>query len=230
MCSHYEGLADPSLYRQAFGVEPAQGVSRTDIWPGYESAFIRSPGQAEAGGDAMPAREAVRGLFGLVPHWAPDLKMAKRTYNARSETAFEKPSFRDAWRWGRHCIVPVSSFFEPDWRSGKAVPARISRADGLPMGLAGLWSSWKGPEGDLVHSFTMLTINADDHSLMRNFHKPEDEKRMVVVFAEDQYDDWLRAGPEVSMEFMRAYPAENLQAQLVPRAQTLSSTVSPGLW
>ena len=59
MCSHYEGLADPSLYRQA----PAQGVSRTDIWPGYQSAFIRSPAQAEAGGDALPASEAVRCLI-----------------------------------------------------------------------------------------------------------------------------------------------------------------------
>jgi len=57
------------------------------------------------------------------------------TYTARSETAFEKPSFWDAWRWGRHCIVPAPSFFEPDWRSGKAVTARNSRADGQLMGL-----------------------------------------------------------------------------------------------
>jgi putative SOS response-associated peptidase YedK len=230
MCSHYERIADPSLFRQSFGVEPAQGVSRTDIWPGYESTFIRSSERTEAGGDALPSREAVRGLFGLVPHWASDLKIARRTYNARSETAAEKPSFRDAWRRGRHCIVPAAAIYEPDWRSGKAVPARISRANSQPMGLAGLWSSWKGPQGDLIYSFTILTINAQAHSLMRLFHNSNDEKRMVVVLAEDQYDAWLRAEPDASMDFMQPYPAVNLKAQTAPQAQSLASTVNIGLW
>ena len=48
------------------------------------------------------------------------------------------------------------------------------------MGIVGLWSVWKGPVGD-VHSFSRLTVNASEHALMKNFHKPEDEKSMVVV-------------------------------------------------
>ena len=47
---------------------------------------------------------------------------------------------------------------------------------GEPMGIAGLWAQWRDPEGVLVQSFTMLTINADDHAFMRQFHRPEDEK------------------------------------------------------
>ena len=47
-------------------------------------------------------------------------------------------------------IVLAAAFFEPDWRSGKAVATRIRRADGPPMVLAGLWSSWKAPACDLV--------------------------------------------------------------------------------
>ena len=58
----------------------------------------------------------------------------------------------------------------------EAVPTRIARADGEPMGITGLWSSWKSPKGELVYSYTLLTINTDDHSLMRLFHKPADEK------------------------------------------------------
>ena len=58
----------------------------------------------------------------------------------------------------------------------------------------------------------MLTINATDHSLMRNFHKPDDEKRMVVILPEAQYDEWLQASAVGSMEFMRAYRAELLIA------------------
>jgi putative SOS response-associated peptidase YedK len=79
------------------------------------------------------------------------------------------------------------------------------------MGLAGLWSSWKSPKG-VVHSFTMLTINADGHALMSQFHKPVDEKRMVVVLPPDCYDRWLKATTQKSTDFMRQYPAERLLA------------------
>ena len=39
------------------------------------------------------------------------------------------------------------ALYEPDWRSGKAVVIRITKADGRPMGIAGLCSVWKSPEG-----------------------------------------------------------------------------------
>jgi putative SOS response-associated peptidase YedK len=216
MCAHYQGLSRPQSYTQSFGVEAPADVTRTDIWPGYESAFIRRPLEADSGDEAVPEREALRGLFGLVPHWSRDLTLAKRTYNARSETAADKPSFRDAWRRGQHCVIPVEAFFEPDWRSGRAVATRISHADGQPLGLAGLWSAWTSPQGEVVHSFTMLTINVDAHPLMKHFHKPGDEKRMVVVLPPSQYQDWLQAGPQDSMDFLRPFPAEALQAQAPP--------------
>ena len=122
----------------------------------------------------------------------------------------EKPSFRDAWRKGQHCIIPADAIFEPDWRSGKAVPTRIARADGEPLGIAGLWSWWRSPAGETVYSYTMLTINADAHALMSRFHKPTDEKRMVVVLPQESYRDWLDVPPEQSMDFMRPYPADRL--------------------
>lgn len=58
----------------------------------------------------------------------------------------------------------------------------------------------------------MLTINADDHPLMRQFHKPADEKRMVVVLPPERYQDCLEAPAEHSMDFMRLCPAHLLQA------------------
>lgn len=70
--------------------------------------------------------------------------------------------------------------YEPDWRTGKHTPTRIARADGEPLGIAGLWDRWDAPEGPML-SFTMLTINADDHSFMCNYHRPEDENRMIVI-------------------------------------------------
>ena len=153
-----------------------------------------------------------------MPHWATDLLSGRKTYNARTETVATKPSFRDAWSNAQHCIIPVDGFFEPDWRSGRAVPARVSAANNEPMGIAGLWSAWNSPKG-VIYSFTMLTINADTHPLMCQFHKPVDEKRMVVILPPERYDAWLNAKVNESMEFMQQYPSELLSAESEVSAQ-----------
>lgn len=211
MCSHNQAVKEIEHYRRHFGVAPPADPGKQDLWPGYQGTFIRRHPHADVGDEAVPEREALPGLFGLVPHWSQDTKITRFTYNARSETVASKPSFRDAWRKAQHCIIPADAIFEPDWRSGKAIPTRIARADGAPMGIAGLWSSWRSPQGLTVYSYTMLTINADTHPLMRLFHKPVDEKRMVVILPEEGYDDWLAADAHSSGKFMRPYPANRLQ-------------------
>ena len=82
------------------------------------------------------------------------------------------------------------------------------------MGIAGLWTGWKSPSGDILRSYTMLTINADTHPLMQLFHKPTDEKRMVVILPDNQYDDWLSADGDNCREFLREFPAELLTTGL----------------
>lgn len=213
MCSHYQALKDRARLERQFHVQPPPATGVYDVWPGYEALFIRRPPEADVDDEAVPEREALAGRFGLLPHWAKDDKFGRRTFNARSETAATLPSFRDAWRKVQRCIIPADAIYEPDWRSGKAVPTRITRADGQPMGIAGLWSWWKSPAGQAVHSFTMLTINADDHPLMRHYHKPSDEKRMVVILPEGAYEDWLTAPAEQGMRFMSAYPAAKLTTE-----------------
>ena len=205
MCSHYQAVKIAAQYEKKFGVKPPVDSTRSDLWPGYVGSFIRT---ARDGGE----REALPGVFGLLPHWTKDQKLARSTFNARSETAATKPSFRDAWKKAQHCIIPAAAIYEPDWRSGKAVPTRIERADGEPMGIAGLWSWWKAPTREDVFSFTMLTINADDHAMMRNLHKADEEKRMVVILPESRYADWLSAPADTTMEFLKQYPADSLTA------------------
>ena len=213
MCSHYQAVKDRDRFFRKFGAFPPDPSGVFDVWPTYRTAFIRRPREADAGDDAVPEQEARVGMFGLLPHWAKDDKFGRRTFNARSETAAKLPSFRDAWRQGHRCIIPADAFYEPDWRSGKAIPTRIERADGEPLGIAGLWSWWRPPGGgEDVLSFSMLTINAADHALMCNFHKPTDEKRMVVVLPESAYGDWLSAPVERTNEFLLPYPASKLVA------------------
>lgn len=84
------------------------------------------------------------------------------------------------------------------------------------MGIARLWDVWSEPGKPPLLSFTMLTMNAADHPLLNNFHRPEDEKRMVVILPESRYEAWLDAPAELSMDFIRHYPADNLVAAPVP--------------
>lgn len=212
MCSHYQALRDRERYRRHFGVDAPESMEKFDLWPQSMGTLIRRHPHADVGDEAVPEREAVPAMFGLVPHWAKDTKIARSTYNARTETVAVKPSFRDAWRRVRHCIIPADAFYEPDWNTGRAIPTRIARADGKPMGIAGLWDSWRAPTGEMLHSYTMLTINADHHELMRHFHKPTDEKRMVVILPEDAYDAWLAASAEQSAAFLHSGPATELVA------------------
>jgi putative SOS response-associated peptidase YedK len=220
MCSHYQALKEQDRYRRFFGIEPPPESGKLDLWPGYVGSFIRRHPHTDVGDEAVAQSEALNGLFGLVPHWSTDTKITKSTYNARSETVAVKPSFRDVWKRGQRCIVPADAFFEPDWRSGKAIATRIETTSGEPMGIAGLWSSWKSPKGEIVHSYTMLTINAEDHSLMRQFHKPTDEKRMVVILPSDRYRDWLEPTADPTA-FLLPYPAELLQAAM-PQPNSIS--------
>lgn len=220
MCAHYDPQTDPARLNSYFGLDATGLDLKTSLWPGYLGPFIRRHSPADRGTKPVGARELLVGSFGLIPHWAKDATIARQTYNARSETVHEKPSYRDAWRLARHCIIPAEAIYEPDWRTGRAIPTRIARADGKPMGIAGLWSAWKDTAGKVVHSYTMLTINADDHPFMRQFHKPDDEKRMVVILNEGSYDDWLEAPAKDSPAFLQQYPSENLVAHQ-PQASLL---------
>jgi putative SOS response-associated peptidase YedK len=136
--------------------------------------------------------------FGLIPAWAKDDKISRHTYNARAETVQEKPSYRTAWRLRRLGIALLDNFYEPSYITGKAERWEIKLAAHEPLGIASLWDTWTDPQsGELITSFTMLTINADSHPVMKQFHKPEDEKRTPLVLATNQFDDWLNADPQI---------------------------------
>ncbi|MBK8321259.1 MAG: SOS response-associated peptidase family protein [Betaproteobacteria bacterium] len=194
---------------------------KAETYPGYDAPFVKL-----AAADGL---EGALGRFGLVPWWTkPDaVKSSSRyTYNARSETVASKPSFRDPWKRRQFCVIPAEAIYEPRYDSGKPVRWRIERADREPLLLAGIWECWTPreasgtndqPDPQPVNSFAMLTINADSHELMRHFHAPADEKRMVVVLEESEVEPWLLATPKDAPAFFRPCPAEMLTARPEPR-------------
>ena len=236
MCSHY--IAEKARQQLArFGVqlpldwEP--GPSSRHIYPTQWAPIVRRPPEHDSGDDAVPDRELVLARFGLLPDFAKDEKYGLRTYNARSETVASLASFKGSWAKARHCIIPASSIYEPDWRSGQHVPTRIARADGHPLGIAGLWQPWKSPSGEWIQSFTMLTINADSHPIFHQLHRPDSkrppdkqDKRMVVILPEAAYSAWLDAPAEQSMEFLRPYPADQLTAVPEPKTTPVPDLLS----
>lgn len=211
MCSNYKPVTLQDRLLAHFGVVRPDTATPPEAWPGYNAPFIVRPDDK-----AEVVREAMVGQYGLVPQWSSDLMLGRKTYNCRSETAAEKPSFREAWRKRRWCIIPAEELYEPSWETGVAVRWAVRRIAG-PMGVAGLWGMWIDPKsGERVPTFTMLTVNADDHALYRRFHKPGDEKRMPVILHPDRFDAWLNCSVEAAAGFMRQYPAELLEAEAAP--------------
>ena len=138
--------------------------------------------------------------FGLIPFWAKELKYGRHTYNARTESVAEKPSFRHAWHKNQFSLVPVETIFEPKYVDGTPHWYGISREDGLPFTLAAIYEDTV-IDNKPVRSMSLLTINADHHPFMKQFHKPNDEKRSIIVIPEDNRMDWLNCDASEANQF-----------------------------
>jgi putative SOS response-associated peptidase YedK len=157
--------------------------------------------------------------FGLVPHWAKDSKISRHTYNARVETVTVKPSYRDPWKHRQFGLVLVDRFFEPHYGQGKPVRWQIGLESEEPFGIACLWETAQLAKDQApIVSFTMLTVNADQHSVMNQFHKPEDEKRTPVVIPKEHFIDWLSADHEQAMGML----SSNLTNRFIAKPSILT--------
>jgi putative SOS response-associated peptidase YedK len=247
MCANYtppppRALRDRLPFVQRLPVaEPAFGYP-AEVWPMGEAPVLWLD-PAATGAPLVPRLAR----FGLLPGWARDDKLMRQTYNARSETVAEKPSFRSAWRKRQFCLIPVQAFYEPNYEGGRApVRWRIERGDGAPFCVAGLWEmAWReqaatsapppaatlslfddeesrpAPLRRQVWSFTMLTVTAQGHALMGRFHAPQDEKRSIVMLDAEQSLAWLRAGQDddeaLARALLQALPAAEFVSAASPR-------------
>ncbi len=119
--------------------------------------------------------------WGLVPAWSKEIgKFA--TFNARSDGCTSKPTYRGAWKAGRRCIVPASSFFE--WRKSDKQPFAIGLGNQAPMAFGGLWEEWKQPDGVSLLSCTIITTDAN--LLMEPIHD-----RMPLIIPDEAQAKWL---------------------------------------
>src|SRR5215468_10905852 len=138
--------------------------------------------------------------WGLIPSWAKDSKIGYSTFNARAESLTTRAAFRGAWQAGRRCLVIADGYYE--WRDADKQPFAVALANRGPMTLAGLWESWRSPQGETIKSFAIITTNANN--LLAPLHD-----RMPVVIAADRWAEWLgeRPAPQDALkDLLRPYP------------------------
>ena len=138
--------------------------------------------------------------WGLVPHWAKDPKSVRQPINARAETAATSPMFRDALV-RRRCLVPADVFYEWQATAEGKQPFAIARTDGHPMVFAGLWEGWRGADGTVMRTFTIVTTSAN--ATLRPLHE-----RMPVVLEPSDWPAWLGETETDPTALLRSSAAE----------------------
>jgi len=148
--------------------------------------------------------------WGLIPPWAKDEKIGYKMINARGETIAEKPSFRNAYRKKR-CIIPADSFYEWKREGKEKVPLNIRLKNGGLFGMAGLWETWKSPDGVIIHSCSVVTTEANE--IMKPIHD-----RMPVILNRDEEKIWLNPAiqdPAELSALIRPFEPEQMETFIV---------------
>ena len=151
MCGRARLSSDVSEIKLAFQIPserptpnfgPSWNVAPTDLLP-----VVRYDAK-----DHQRSLDVMR--WGLIPYWAKDIKIGLRHINARREDIENKPAFREAFR-RRRCLVPLDDFYEWKKLLLASSPTRSAlKGPGL-MAMAGLWETWRSPDGETVRSSTI---------------------------------------------------------------------------
>ncbi len=169
--------------------------------------------------------------WGLIPFWVKDVKTATKlsnqTLNARSESMFEKPSFRNS-AMNKRCLILVEGFYEYYHAGKDKIPYFIFRKDDKPMIMAGLWECWELPN-EKIKRYTVSIVTTVANSTLSKIHNnPTTLKRtgprMPVIIPEEQSSLWLSHEEEPNIEkekvldLCKPFPDEMIDFYTVPHA------------
>ncbi len=169
--------------------------------------------------------------WGMIPFWVKDMasavKLRASTLNCISEEMYDKPSFRDAAKEGKRCLIPCSGFFEwrwvsPDDKKSKKIPYYIHLTTQPLFSLAGLYSRWTDRStGSQLYTYSVLTTGAN--SLMGKIHNTK--QRMPVIIPRQYEKDWLN--PNLTKDDVLAlcqpYPDTQMDAYTISKRITSRS-------
>lgn len=217
MCGRYAQSADMRELMEQFevtGSSPQQSLpANWNIAPTNPIYIVR------ADSSDFTKNSLATVSWGLIAPWLSDLNEAKvsqsRAINARSESIHEKPTFRAAFKSTR-CLIPAEGYYEWATALGKFAPKQpfyISARDGKQLPIAGIWSSWRSPGGEIIQSASIITQEAQGE--LAEIHS-----RMPVFMPHDRWRIWLDP---------RNNSVENLKALMIvesPAAIVVARPVS----
>jgi putative SOS response-associated peptidase YedK len=170
---------------------------------------------------AAPTAEIRLLRWGLIPSWTHDSEQAGQmrplTLNARSESVFEKPSFRKSV-FSRRCLVPSDGFFEWQTVGDKKIPWFVTAKEPGLFSFGGIWDQWENPGGEPEITFSILTTEANP--LMAEIHNSK--KRMPLILPPEVEYNWLDP----------SFPADQIKKLMVPfpesalKAWTISNLIT----
>ncbi|MBP2258514.1 SOS response-associated peptidase [Virgibacillus alimentarius] len=202
MCGRYTLLAEEAEILQKFGIDrPIDAYEPSyNIAPGQNVLVVIHDGREKRAGYVR---------WGLVPSWAKDEKIGYKMINARSETAHEKPSFKNLMVRKR-CLIIADSFYEWQKTGQEKQPKRIQLANHRLFAFAGLWDRWQRDEKEL---FTCTILTKDSNHFMKEIHH-----RMPIILPKDKEDAWIHPQnrqPFEANQFLQALETDELTAYSV---------------
>src|SRR5437016_4788822 len=199
MCGRFTLSTDIKTVAEKFGVPPTlQAAPRYNVAPTQEVVSILSNGSAHM--------EWLQ--WGLIPSWAKDESIGSKMINARAETLAEKPSFKRLLR-SRRCLVVADGFYEWKKEQGSKTPMYIMLKDGSPFAFAGLWDLWRSPDGQEIHSCTIVTT--EPNGVVASIHD-----RMPAILTPDARSIWLDSDlhdEHALLPLLAPYPGEEMTAR-----------------
>lgn len=202
MCGRYRLSRRKQIIEEQFDTQPWDDdwSPRYNIAPTQQIPVIRQHPED-------PIRQLSLMKWGLVPHWAKDASGAARTINARSETAAEKPAFRDPLKF-RRCVIPADGFYEWKRTATSKQPYCFEVNDGELFAFAGLWDGWKDSNGNWVKTCSILTTTPN--AVTSTVHD-----RMPVILDRECYELWLDPGMQnvaAVSELLKPYDARLMRS------------------
>ncbi len=189
MCGRYASSASQELLEDLFETDETLAMPAAS-WNVAPTDQV--PAVVERDGQDGPRRKLVALTWGLVPSWSKDARGGARMINARVETVATKPAFRRAFAT-RRCLLPADGYYE--WEDtglrqrGRPVkrPYFIHPTDSGLLAMAGIYESWKAPDGTWLTTCSIITTTATDQ--LGQLHD-----RMPMTVAPAAWDDWLDPG------------------------------------
>lgn len=179
MCGRYSLTAEPEELQHLFNLATRPEITpRYNIGPGQKIPLVRQDGSS--GKNTLDLA-----YWGIRPAWENGSTLL---INARSESAAEKATWRDAFR-SRRCLVPANGYFEWDRRSTTKVPYYFHLAERPLFALAALWEA--KPDGeDVEGTLACCVLTRPASTVVKHVH----DRMPVILREKEQIALWLNAG------------------------------------